>query len=581
VRSHAERYCPGYHPLFSFHFHRNRQSGDLASPGRCANKNCNVHRDHLRRPRTIPECPDTLNRIVPCIRKKLRTSKRFGHLTIRFSRYLLLAVSVIPVLSAEVRLPQLISEHAVLQREAPIHLWGWSQAKEKVRVEFHSQKRSAVANEHGEWELWLSPESAGGPFTLRVAGESGAPIIYNDILVGDVWFASGQSNMEMPLKGFNPGTLVKNGAAELAAANLPQVRLLSVAKKTSNFPVDDVSGNWSLCTPETAADFSAVAYFFGRDIQQKEHVPIGLIDSTWGGTPIEAWTSMDALTADPVLMPVFATWSHLADEQTGVAAMVAEEKLEDAAAERDHQPKPQHPWHLFSESWGPAQLYNGMIAPATRYGIKGVIWYQGESNAPPSRAPLYNRLFSTMISDWRFDWKRGDFPFLFVQISSYGSTIDSWGVLRDQQRRTLSVANTAMAVTIDVGDPDNVHPADKETVGARLALAAEAMVYLRGHGTEYSGPLYRQMTREGSSVRLYFDHAGSELHARGGKLLGFELAGKDHNFVPASAVIEGQTVVVSSPQVTDPVSVRYGWQNMTDGNLYNTANLPASTFTSE
>jgi sialate O-acetylesterase len=493
---------------------------------------------------------------------KLSASWRFRHFTISCFCSFLLTVSAASELSAEVRLPQLLSDHAVLQREAPIHIWGWSEAMEKVQVEFHSQKRSAVANQHGEWELWLAPESAGGPFTLRVTGESGTPIVYNDMLVGDVWFASGQSNMEMPLKGFNPGTLVKDGAAAINAANLPKVRLLRVEKKTSNFPVDDISGNWTLCTPETAADFSAVAYFFGRDIQQKEHVPIGLIDSTWGGTPIEAWTSMDALTADPTLM-------------------VAEEKLEDAAAERAHQPKPQHPWHLFPESWEPGQLYNGMVAPVTRYGIKGVIWYQGESNAPPSRAPLYNRLFSTMISDWRSDWKQGDFPFLFVQISSYRVPNDTWGLLRDQQRRTLSVANTAMAVTIDIGDPDNVHPADKGTVGARLALAAEALVYAPGKGAEYSGPLYRQVTREGSGVRVYFDHAGSELHARGGKLPGFELAGKDHNFVPASAVIEGKTVVVSSPEVPDPVSVRYGWQNATDGNLYNTADLPASTFTSE
>jgi sialate O-acetylesterase len=265
--------------------------------------------------------------------------------------------------------------------------------------------------------------------------------------------------------------------------------------------------------------------------------------------------------------------------------MEAEEKLEDEAAERAHQPKPQHPWHIFTDVWEPSQLYNGMIAPLTRYGIKGVIWYQGESNAEanaaPSRAPIYSKLFSTMISDWRSDWKQGNFPFLFVQISSYRVPADTWGLVRDQQRRTLSVANTAMAVTIDVGERDNIHPADKETVGARLALAAEAMVYAPGKGTEYSGPLYRQMTREGSSVRVYFDHAGSKLHARGGRLLGFELAGKDHNFVPASAVIEGQTVVVSSPEVPDPVSVRYGWQNFTDGNLYNSADLPASTFTSE
>jgi sialate O-acetylesterase len=495
------------------------------------------------------------------------------------------SISPVALLRAEVRLPHMLSDHAVLQREAPIHLWGWSAPKEKVQVQFHVQKRTVIANEFGEWGLWLAPESAGGPFTLAIQGESGTPITYTDILVGDVWFASGQSNMEMPLKGFEADTRVKNGDAEIAAATLPQVRLLRVDHKTSSFPQQDLAGTWTLCKPESAADFSAVAYFFGREIQQKEHVPIGLIDSTWGGTPVEAWTSLDALSADASLMPALASWAHFSDQQTNLAAIQAAEKAEDAAAEAAHQPKPKHPWHPFAESWGPAQLYNGMIAPATSYTIKGVIWYQGETNSAPERAPLYNKLFSTMIADWRHDWHQGEFPFLYVQISSFNSPGENWGTLRDQQRRTLAVANTAMAVSLDVGNFSNVHPADKQTVGARLALTAESMVYKEtensGKPLEYSGPLYRQMTLEGEKVRVYFDHAGPELHVKGPALLGFELAGKDHNFVPADAVIDGQTVVVSSPQVPDPVSVRYAWAGFTTANLYNNVDLPASTFTSE
>jgi sialate O-acetylesterase len=497
----------------------------------------------------------------------------------------MVSISTAATLPAEVRLPHILSDHGVLQREAPIHIWGWAQPKEKVQVQFHAQKRAVTANEFGEWGLWLAPETAGGPFTLSVQGESGSPITYTDMLVGDVWFASGQSNMEIPLKGFPGSAVIRNADAEIASANLPQVRLLRVDHKTSDAPVEDLSGSWTLCTPATATEFSAVAYFFGREIQQKEHVPIGLIDSTWGGTPVEAWTSFDALSADASLMPALASWARFADQQTRLAAVEAEEKREDAAAEAAHQPKPSHPWHPFAQSWAPAALYNGMIAPATPYTIKGVIWYQGETNSAFDRAPLYNKLFATMIADWRRDWHQGEFPFLFVQISSFNSPGENWGMLRDQQRRTLSVANTAMAVSLDVGEADNVHPADKQTVAARLALAAEVMVYGKmdrsGNPIEFSGPLYREMTRENGAIRVYFDHSGSALHARGASLLGFELAGRDGKFVPAQAVIEGQTVLVSSPQVPEPVNVRYAWQSATPANLYNAVDLPASTFTSE
>jgi sialate O-acetylesterase len=482
-------------------------------------------------------------------------------------------------LLAEVRLPHILSDHGVLQREAPIHIWGWSSPNEKIQAEFHTQKRSASANKFGEWELWLAPESAGGPFTLSVKGESGAPIVHSDMLVGDVWFASGQSNMEMPLRGFGADTPVKDGDKEIAAATKPQIRLLLVEHKTASFPQQDWTGTWTLCTPETAKDFSAVAYFFGREIQQKEHVPIGLIDSTWGGTPVEAWVSFDALASDAALMPAFASWAKFANGQTRLTAIEAEEKREDDAAEAAHQPKPKHPWHPFPQSWEPAQLYNGMIAPATPYTIKGVIWYQGETNSDPERAPLYSKLFSTMILDWRHKWQQGAFPFLYVQISSFNSPGESWGLLRDQQRRTLAVANTAMAVSLDVGLADNVHPPDKQIVGSRLALAAEALAY--GKSVEYSGPVYRAQAIEGSKARIYFAHAGTGLSAKGGKLVGFEIAGKDHKFVPADAVIEGQSVLVSTDAVAEPASVRYAWQGFTSANLYNSAGLPASTFTTE
>jgi sialate O-acetylesterase len=486
-------------------------------------------------------------------------------------------------LAAEVRLPHSFSDHGVLQREAPIHIWGWADPKEHVTVQFHAQTRETTANEYGEWSLWLAPESAGGPYTMSVTGASGAPITVSDLLVGDVWLASGQSNMEFPLKGFPGQAVLKNGAEEIANATLPQVRLLRIEHKAANFPASDVGATWTTCTPATAADFSAVAYFFGREIQQKEHVPIGLIDSTWGGTPVDTWTSLDSLSADASLMPAFATWARFADQQTRLPAVIAQEQREDAAAVAAHQPKPKHPWHPQPESWQPASLYNGMIAPLTPYSIKGVIWYQGETNSAPERAPLYEKLFSTMITGWRSAWQQGQFPFLFVQISSFNSPQENWGLLRDQQRRTLAVANTAMAVTLDVGEADNVHPPDKQTVGARLAVAALATVY--GKPVEYCGPLFRQSVTEGSGMRVYFTHAAG-LRAHGDTLLGFELAGKDHTFYPAKAETadagsEKGSVVVTSDRVADPVYVRYAWQGVTAANLYNAADLPAPTFTSE
>jgi len=488
-------------------------------------------------------------------------------------------IAAAATMQAQVRLPHILSDHAVLQREAPIHIWGWAGPQEKVSVEFRAQKRVVTANEFGEWGLWLAPEAAGGPFKMEIKGETGAPIDYTDLLVGDVWFASGQSNMEMPLQGFGADTPVKNGDAEIAAATHPEIRLLRVEHKTSNFPMEDIQATWTLCTPATAKEFSAVAYFFGREINQKEHVPIGLIDSTWGGTPVDAWTSLDALSSDASLMPALASWAKFADGQTRLDEIKAQEKREDEAAEKAGKPKPKHPWHPVPESWEPGQLYNGMVAPATPYTIKGVIWYQGETNSDPQRAPLYGKLFSTMIADWRKQWRQGEFPFLFVQISSFNSPGESWGMLRDQQRRTLAVANTAMAVSLDIGLPENVHPPDKQTVGARLALAAEAMAY--GRGGEYTGPVFQQVTREDGKLRVYFDHVDKGLHAKGGPLVGFEVAGKDGKFAPADAVIEGRTVVVSSAQVAEPVNVRYAWTGFTTANLYNSTDLPASTFTSE
>jgi sialate O-acetylesterase len=488
----------------------------------------------------------------------------------------------IKVARAEVRLPNALSSHAVLQRDQPIHIWGWADPGETVTIHFHDQARTARADTLGKWSLWLGPEHAGGPYTLTAQGSSGSgtEVTLSDVLVGDVWIASGQSNMEMPLNGFPGNAVLRNGAQEIAQANLSTVRLLRIEHKTSYFPIHDINATWTECTSQTAAEFSAVAYFFGRAINSREHVPIGLIDSTWGGTPVDTWISMDRIGADAGLMPIFSAWARFSDGLEDIDLILAKERREDAAAEQAHQPKPEHPWHPEGLSWQPASLYNGMIAPLVPYTIKGAIWYQGETNSDPARAPYYSRFFSAMIQDWRSKWGEGNFPFLYVQISNFDSPGENWGMLRDQQRRTLAVADTAMAVTLDVGDRDNVHPADKQTVGARLALAARALVYGEPQ-LEYSGPLFRTATVEGSTMRIWFDHAKNGLAAHGPQLAGFEIAGVDGKFVPATARIDGSTVIAEAQQVTQPKAVRYAWPGWTDANLFNKEGLPASTFTSE
>jgi sialate O-acetylesterase len=480
---------------------------------------------------------------------------------------------------AEVRLPAILSSHMVLQRGLPIHLWGWADPAESISAEFNAATQTTVANKFGRWEVFLPPQSAGGPFKLTIKGSN--TIQLEDILVGDVWFTSGQSNMEMPLDGFPGSAVVTNSDEEIRNANHPRIRLLLVKRKTSDVPLRDYDPtSWTPCTPETAAKFSAVAYFFGKELADHEHVPIGLIDSTWGGTPAEAWTSMRGLSQDSALMPVFSEWASFSGEQSDLPQLLELEKREDEAARKANQPMPKHNWHPNTGSWQPSALFNAMVAPALNFPIKGVIWYQGESNASVARANLYEKLLPTLIADWRTNWHQGDFPFLFVQIANFKSTPEgTWPIVREAERRTLSVANTGMAVTIDIGDPDNVHPANKQDVGARLALAARKLAY--AEDLEYSGPLYRQVSIEGHNLRVWFDHTAGGLSAKGGVLTGFEIAGDDHHFAQATAQIDGNTVLISSDAVSNPRFVRYGWSNSPVINLTNGKGLPASPFTSE
>lgn len=484
------------------------------------------------------------------------------------------------------RLPHMLSDHAVLQRDRPIHIWGWDAPGAAITVDFRHQHITTQADQLGAFSAWLNPESPGGPDTLTVHGSD--TVTLHDILVGDVWFASGQSNMQIPLNGFPGSAVIKDASREIASANDPavcgQIHLLVVPLKSNDSPLDDQTASWTPCNSTTAADFSAVAFFFGRELHAREHVPIGLIDSTWGGTPISSWISLSALASNTNLMPVFAARARFADLQPHLAAQLAYQDRTIAAAQAAHQPVPGYPWINPDEAaWEPSFLFNAMIAPATPYTIRGFLWYQGEEDSNPNFfiPQLYNRLLPALIQDWRARWDEGNLPFLFVQISSYYSPNEDWGLIRDAQRQTLSVANTAMAVSLDVGLHDNVHPPDKQTVAARLAVGARVLAYgergANGEPLEDSGPLPRTVTSTPGALRVWFSHAEG-LHATGDTIRGFELAGPDGHFHPADATLDGDSVLVHSAAVPHPTAVRYAWASFTDANLYNSTNLPASTF---
>ncbi len=474
-------------------------------------------------------------------------------------------------------LPAVLSSHMVIQRDLPVHVWGLAAPGSSVTVAFRGETRSTLAGDLGRWSVFLPPGAAGGPFQMTITGAapgatSPQPITLDDILVGDVWVASGQSNMEFTMRQ------AATADQDLPHATNPRIRLLIVKKKAADYPLDDadLDAGWAASTPESARNFSAVAWYFARDIEQREHVPVGVIDSTWGGTVVEAWTRMAALGEDAALNPLFASWGRMTERESDEVIREREEQRQRDEAKAQGKPEPQFGWHPQLRSWGPGMLWNGMIAPLTPLPIRGAIWYQGESNSRLERAPLYSRIFRDMIEDWRRQWGVGDFPFLFVQISNFKSSpAEDWALLREQQQQTLALRNTAMAVTIDIGNPDNVHPTDKIDVGLRLARAARALTY--GEPVEYSGPVFRQATPEGPALRLWFDHAQG-LKAQGGELTGFEVAGSDGKFYSASAKIEGTTIVVSSPTVSEPVQARYGWANSPMCNLFNGEGLPASPF---
>ena len=482
-------------------------------------------------------------------------------------------VWVVASACAEVKPNALFSDHAVLQQGLPVPVWGTARDGEKITVTFAGQTVTTTAKD-GTWKVTLNPLGANAePQTMTIMGEN--TIEVKDILVGEVWICGGQSNMAFPLAS------ATNGAAAVAAALDPQLRLLTVPRQGKETPQHELNASWSASTPTNVGGFTAVGYFFGRDLRKTRKVPVGLINSNVGGTPAEKWTSLAALEATPALTSVLvAQKKAVAGYPQALARYHQDEaKLlekwradcEKAKADNKHAPKkpapPQNP-----ATDGISSLYNAMIAPLQPFAIAGVIWYQGEANA--SRAGQYKTLFPTMIKDWRDVWGQGQFPFLFVQIAPYEGQPPE---IREAQLVSWQrTPNTAMAVTMDVGEAHNIHPTQKEPVGARLALAARVLAY--GEKIEYSGPVIDKLAIDGARAVLSFTHAAGGLMAKGGALKGFTMAGADKKFVPAQAVIEGDTVIVTSPEVAKPVAVRYGWANIPDVNLFNKADLPASPF---
>jgi len=485
----------------------------------------------------------------------------------------LLSLAIAGSLHAAIHLPALISDHMVLQQGMPVRIWGSADPSEAVRVEFQGQSVSTAAGADGKWQVWLRPLIAAGPLEMTINGAA-----IHDVLVGEVWLGSGQSNMEFRLSN------AINHDEEIAHASYPLIHLFQVKRGVSDQPLDDVVGAWQVCGPETAAHFSAVEYFFGRHLQQTLHVPMGLIESDWGGTPAQSWASHPAMESDPALKFVLDDWDHtLANyptaksgyDQRMVEWTKAAAAAKAAATDPPDEPNPpQGPGHQNT----PAGLFNAMIHPLVPYAIRGAIWYQGESNASEKHAYRYRRLFGAMIEDWRNRWGEGDFPFLFVQLANFHSN-EWWPVLRESQTETLRLRNTGMAVATDIGESRDIHPKNKQDVGLRLALAALHTAY--GKSLEYSGPMFREATPEGSTMRVYFSHADGMVAKGGGALTGFTISGADNQFVQAEARIDGGAVVVSSPQVTNPVAVRYAWADDPVANLVNQAGLPASSFRSD
>jgi sialate O-acetylesterase len=492
----------------------------------------------------------------------------------------------------------LFSDGMVLQQGMKVPVWGTADDNERVTVQFQSQEASTTAK-GGKWMVRLENLKAGGPFEMTITASN--TIRIKNVLVGEVWICSGQSNMEFPVSA------CANAKDAVADSKNPMIRLFTVPHRTSFVPRHSLTGAWKECRPDTVGGFTAVGYFFGRDVQKAMGVPVGLIETSWGGTLCEAWTSRRALEQHPDFKDLAAKDAQVWEQYAQALRKYeqARQRSEEAQADTEGGKSPgtsssgadrrkrgsnsatknakQASQPPVNPAYNPnmdSSLYNGMLAPLIPYAIRGATWYQGESNA--GRAYQYRTLFPNMIRNWREDWGQGDFPFLFVQLAPWMEIVkepqeSAWAELREAQSLTsLHVPHTGMAVITDLGDEKDIHPRQKEPVGARLALAALAIAY--GRPVVYSGPVYESMKVEDGKAILTFKYVGGGLAAKDGPLTGFAIAGDDRKFTNAQAEIRGSEVIAWSPKVSQPVAVRYGWANYPLGNLWNKDGLPASPF---
>ncbi|HWH71169.1 MAG TPA: sialate O-acetylesterase [Candidatus Sulfotelmatobacter sp.] len=501
---------------------------------------------------------------------------------------LVLTVGLAQPARAEVWLPKVFSSHMVLQRDKPVVIWGWAQPNETVTVQLGSETRPAKVSERGEWKVILPAMAAGGPYTLTVSGSS--TVRLEDVMLGEVWLCSGQSNMEM---GIGAG---QNGTEEIAAAHYPGLRLLLVPNRWTAQAQTNIDASWQVCSPKTVAEggwsgFSAAGYYFGRELHKKLGVAVGLIDATWGGTCIESWTPPEGFAAVPALRGDYEQ-VQLADPRSSLHQQRLGQFLESteqwlaaarrAQAERTLVPSmPAYPAELLPphDLQNATALYNGMIHPVCPFGLRGAIWYQGESNL--GQGMMYFEKMKALIGGWRRIWGEGDFPFYFVQIApyNYGGNPERVAELWEAQAAAQTIPHVGMVVVNDIGNLKDIHPTNKQEVGRRLALWALAKDYGQPE-VVYSGPTFKAMTVEGDKLRISFDQAAGGLASRDGKPLNwFEIIdAEEGGFVPAEARIEGASVLLTSPAVKHPVAMRFAWSMLAEPNLMNSAGLPAGAF---